>query len=573
MILEDFRVITGPTRSRDRRLFIGLTCVSAVVQAGALLMVVPFFRALFSDHPAFAWPWLLALVGVVAVVWLIDAVAMRAGLRLGLALLEEINRVGVDAVRHLDPGQLHGAKASQLRELLSTGGVEAVSAVVLLVSPILHACAFIPILSVLLIMISWQLAVAALAAGLILAFAFVLSRRAVKRADHEYALATETLNDHAFDFAWAQPTLRTTGVAAIALDELLKTSRTRGLKLVACQIPGETLFSITTQIILIGFGAVTGWLYLSDRLDGVTAAAMIIVLLRIVETVGSLSLLATPLASAHRRLAFVRELAEQQRSRAPLAPAPRDIAHTTPAISTTALSYSYPDGTVALNDVNFTIPAGGITAIVGSSGSGKSTLLDILAGLREPTTGSIAWDGTPTVAAQRLRNTSIMFQTTELRPGTLRENVTPDGGVDEQALGVLAQHTQLTEVLAHLGDGWDSRVGEGGSTLSGGERQRVGLARALAKPAGVVLVDEATSALDAITERLVVDALGQLRGQRTIVAVTHRPAVITIADNVVVLDAGRVLESGSVDELLNRNGAFAQLWQRWKAIEQWQVSS
>lgn len=328
--------------------------------------------------------------------------------------------------------------------------------------------------------------------------------------------------------------------------------------------PRDILFSVVGQIVLIALGVTAGALYLSDDLSGSTAAALIVVALRMVESTGSLSLLATPYAGIQRTLADLRELVESEvavQTSADGADGPVDVV-------LEAVDYSYPDGTRALDGVDLTFRRGEITVIVGHSGSGKSTLLDVVAGLREPSGGQVSVGGSTSDADTRLAGSAVVFQTTLLRPGTVRENVMTGDAAD---LVEIADLAQLDSVLAGLPDGWESKIGEGGNTLSGGERQRVGLARALAKPAGVLLVDEATSSLDVVTERAVVDSLQRIRGTRTIVVVTHRPALVAIADSVVVLDGGRVAESGPVDGLLTGGGVFADLWERWRASEGWQV--
>lgn len=568
MIYSDIAVITGSAGRRDRVLFVVLTVLSTVLQAASVMTLIPVLQALFGDQPSQAWPWVGLLVVQLALAWVADGFATRAGLRIGFGLIDAIETSGLSAIRRLDPADLHSARASRLRDLVSTAAPESVSVVVLLGSPLIHALLLTPLLALMLLAVAWQLALVALAGGIAMFLALAAGRRAVVKSEEAFAEAGRELDDRVLEFAWAQPTLRGAGVGTGTLTGVLRDSRSRGLRLLAWQIPGETLFTVVLQLVLLAFGATTGALYLSGDLEPVTAAAMIVVLLRIVETTGSLSLLSTPSAAAARVLASVRELVDDHRA----AGDPRDGEVTGTgrprALRADGVDFSYPDGTRALNQVDADFPAGAITVIVGGSGSGKSTLLDVLSGLREPSGGTVLVDGAPAPAADRLADGSVVFQTTVLRPGTLRQNI---GVVDDTELAVLAQRAQLTDVLDSLPAGWDSRVGEGANALSGGERQRVGLARALAKPAGVLLVDEATSALDAITERAVVDALRQVRGERTTVIVTHRPALVALADQVIVLDEGRVVDSGDLDGLLARGGVFADLWTRWRETEGWQV--
>lgn len=567
MIYSDIVAVTGPAARRDRRVFVGMTVVSTVLQAASVMTLIPVLDALFSDRPSGAWPWVALLVLQLALAWIADGTATRAGLRLGFHLIDTIETTGLSAIRRLDPADLHSAKASRLRDLVSTAAPESVSAAVLLGSPMIHALLLTPLLAVMLLAVSWKLSLVALAGGIAMFGALWSSRRLIARSEAEFAEAGRELDDRVLEFAWAQPTLRGAGVGTATLDDVVRTSRARGLKLLAWQIPGDTVFSVVLQLVLLAFGLTTGALYLSGELSGVTAAAMIIVLLRIVESTGSLSLLATPSASAARVLTSVRELVDEHaRDGDPRSSA---LARGGPVgVSVRGLGFRYPDGTRALDGVDLELAPGQITVIVGGSGSGKSTLLDVLAGLREPTEGQVLVNGAPAPAANRLAEAAVVFQSTQLRPGSLRDNIR---AADDETLAAIAERAQLTELLETLPAGWDSRVGEAGNALSGGERQRVGMARALAKPAGMLLVDEATSALDAITERAVTDALAQVRGERTTVIVTHRPALVALADQVIVLDDGRVADVGTVEALLDRGGVFADLWARWRESEGWQV--
>lgn len=564
---SNLAAITGPEATRDRISFFTLSVVSTAVQAGAIMTLIPLFEGLFSDNPASAIRWVGMLVGLVALGWGIDHISHRIGFSLGCRILKTVETSGVASIRGIDISQLHSESASKLSKLLSTAGAESLSALAHLMFPLIQGVLITPLLSIFLLTISWKLALVALVTGVLLTLALVGSQRLIARSEAAYDDATRELNDATLEFAWAQPTLRTAGVSRSALDDVLRGSRQRGLRLLLWQIPGETLFSIASQLGLLAFALVTGMLYLNSDISGATAAALIIVLLRIIEASGALSLLATPMSSMERTFRDIRALVDTADTSDSIPPT--GTSSDAVDVQVSDVTYHYPDTTAGINSINLTLPAGSITVVVGESGSGKSTLLDVLAGLRQHNTGSIAFNGTVLDAPNRLAHTSVMFQATELRQGTLRDNVTAaDANAD---LDSIADQVQLVDILDKLPHGWDSTVGEGGSTLSGGERQRVGLARALAKNTGLLLVDEATSALDATNEQAIVDALGRLRGHRTMVIVTHRPALVSIADTVVVLKDGAIAENGTVNELIDKGGLFTHLWHRWQDVEQWTV--
>ena len=564
---SNLAAITGAEATRDRISFFTLSVVSTAVQAGAIMTLIPLFEGLFSDNPASAIRWVGMLVGLVALGWGIDHISHRIGFSLGCRILKTVETSGVASIREMDISQLHSESASKLSKLLSTAGAESLSALAHLMFPLIQGILITPLLSIFLLTISWKLAVVAFVTGVLLTLALVGSQRLIARSEAAYDDATRELNDATLEFAWAQPTLRTAGVSRSALDDVLRGSRQRGLRLLLWQIPGETLFSIASQLGLLAFALVTGMLYLNSDISGATAAALIIVLLRIIEASGALSLLATPMSSMERTFRDIRALVDTADTSDSIPPT--GTSSEAVDVQVSDVTYHYPATTVGINSINLALPAGSITVVVGESGSGKSTLLDVLAGLRQHNTGSIAFNGTVLDAPNRLAHTSVMFQATELRQGTLRDNVTAANANAD--LDSIADQVQLVDILDKLPHGWDSTVGEGGSTLSGGERQRVGLARALAKNTGLLLVDEATSALDATNEQAIVEALGRLRGHRTMVIVTHRPALVSIADTVVVLKDGAIAENGTVNELIDKGGLFTHLWHRWQDVEQWTV--
>ncbi len=217
-----------------------------------------------------------------------------------------------------------------------------------------------------------------------------------------------------------------------------------------------------------------------------------------------------------------------------------------------------------LSNINLEIPAGSTVALVGRSGCGKSTLLRLLAGLITPTSGSISYDGVDIadVRLQALRaRIGYVLQAPYVFDATVAENIafgSPD--IDPDALRRAAQIADVDTFVDLLPLGFDTRIGEGGMTLSGGQAQRISIARALYRDPPVIFFDEATSALDAESEQTIKRNMDTLSKGRTTFIVTHRLASIRDADLIVVLDAGRVIETGDHATLLANDGLYAHLF-------------
>jgi ATP-binding cassette, subfamily B, bacterial PglK len=229
------------------------------------------------------------------------------------------------------------------------------------------------------------------------------------------------------------------------------------------------------------------------------------------------------------------------------------------------VSYRYPSADRdALTDANVEIRAGESIGVVGPTGGGKSTLVDIIMGLLPPTSGRVLVDDTSidTELEGWQRQLGVVPQVVYLFDTTLRRNIAlglHDREIDEARVWEAVRLAQLESVVAALPEGLDTVMGERGIRLSGGQRQRVAIARALYRQPSVIVFDEGTSALDNTTEADLLRALASLRGERTLIIVAHRLTTVRECDRILLVEAGRITDSGPFDDLLERSPAFRQL--------------
>jgi ATP-binding cassette subfamily B protein/subfamily B ATP-binding cassette protein MsbA len=227
------------------------------------------------------------------------------------------------------------------------------------------------------------------------------------------------------------------------------------------------------------------------------------------------------------------------------------------------VGFSYNPDRPVLRNISLNALPGEMLAVAGPTGAGKSTLINLLPAFYEPSVGRITIDGQDIsgISLESLRaNISVVSQEAFLFNGTIRENILY-GRLDatEEELIAASQAANCHEFISLLPDKYDSRVGERGVKLSVGEKQRVSIARALLKNAPILILDEATASVDTATEKLIQEALERLMAHRTSFVIAHRLSTIRKADQILVMQHGRIIERGTHDELVAANGLYSRL--------------
>jgi ATP-binding cassette, subfamily B, bacterial IrtB/YbtQ len=328
-------------------------------------------------------------------------------------------------------------------------------------------------------------------------------------------------------------------------------------------------------IVLLGipcvlfFGAL--WLF-GGRIDAGTLIVFAVLVLRVYQPLITAAQSVENLRIADASLDRIARVLDEPVQPQPARPGPAPQGH---EVAFDGVTFGYDRDRPVLHDVSFRVPQRTMTAIVGPSGAGKSTVLHLLARFADVQRGRVTIGGVDVrnlTAEQLFDAVTVVFQDVYLFPGTIFDNIA-FGNAEARAEQVeaAARAARAHDFIMRLPAGYDTPVGEAGATLSGGERQRLSIARAILKDSPVVLLDEATAAIDPTNERHVQAALGELVREKTLIVVAHRLSTIASADQILVLDEGRLVERGRHDDLLAAGGRYARLWHERQRATNWRL--
>jgi subfamily B ATP-binding cassette protein MsbA len=572
---------------------IASSLLAAALDVLAFTLLIPFLNALFGvpalipqgkgwitavQENTIGWMLrgraqmdaLLMVIVAITVLVLIKNVFVWLQGQLGATLQEYVTRDLRDVVwRHLNrlPLRWFGkTKTGQIISRVLADTEQTKTLITQLVTQSIQNSAQIILTVVALVNLSWQLTLISLVIAPLLTLALQPILRKLRKGHrtlrNEYGEMTSVLQE----VVSGVRLVKSFGGEAYEERRFLDASSryTRGMTRITriSFLSGPLTEVIGTSIAVLILWVGARQVLVTGTLSGSTLITFMILVMRLLPPLKSLSQTPTTaqqsLASAERLFEVLDQPTELQLDRGT-----RDAAGFHDAVRFEQVSFAYDDEPV-LRDVSFTARKGEVVALVGASGAGKSTLVDLIPRFHEPTAGRILLDGTDLreLRLESLRRLiGIVSQDTVLFNDTVRNNIAY-GSADrftQAQVEAAARAANAHGFISELPEGYDTVLGERGTRLSGGQRQRLAIARALLVDPPILILDEATSALDTESERLVQEAIERLLAGRTVFVIAHRLSTVRHADCILVLERGEVVERGTHEVLLGRQGAYHRL--------------
>ena len=413
------------------------------------------------------------------------------------------------------------------------------------------------------------------AAALSFAFLMVISHYSHKNAPVE-AQANQDMTGAIIEYARGLAVVKSFGKTGAAMDSVkqaIHDSKKIHLKIEWGYVPGNALHLMALKCGSVGLAMASALMCLSGQMDFSMALLFLFFSFSIFASLEPISDSAHTLGVIEDAMNQLDALKGEHFIDADGADIP--LQHYD--IQFEQVQFGYEAKRPILKDVSFRIPEKTSTAIVGPSGSGKTTICSLLARFYDPQSGSISVGGhrlQEFTCDSLLSNISMVFQSVYLFHDTIRANICfgkPDA--TEAEMIAVAKKACCHDFIQALPNGYDTIIGEGGGTLSGGEKQRISIARAILKNAPIIILDEATASIDPENEHLIQAAISELTRGKTIITIAHRLATIQHADQILVVDDGRIAEVGTHAELMQKNGLYRRFTEIREKAEGWQIAA
>lgn len=574
-----WRLLMQSARSRAPRLRASLMglALAAMIQGLALACLIPLFQALI---PAPDWqaarPWLMAMTVLIlmstAIRWWAQGFDYRGDMvhnihALRSELGEQLRRIPLEILQDKRAGSVNATLLGSVDETLSY---------ILTVANMMATALFTPLaVALAALWFDWRM-------GLILLLVFPLliplyrwRRPAYGRGMRMLADANERASSDILEYTQGLPVLR----AACCVGERAATLQASLAHLEAIQTVGQKkgarpnlILATVMELAVLVVVFISALLVTQGTLDIAILAALMVIVVRFGEPLATFVLYAKIIDLIEAALGKINALLA-------IAPLPQQTPGQLPktfdvAFEDVRFSYAGADRSI-LHDLQARLPARSLTALVGPSGSGKTTMTRLLMRHADPQAGRITIGGVDirAIAPEVLNGLiSVVFQDVYLFDDTILANIRmarPEAS-DEQ-VETAARAACCHEFISRLPAGYATRVGDIGGRLSGGERQRISIARAMLKNAPIVILDEPTAALDTESEVAVQRAINALVRERTVIVIAHRLSTIAAADQILVIDEGRVVEQGRHSSLVTLNGRYRDMWQAQQRVKRWHV--